>query len=39
VTVALVNEAVLHDHALVARVLDAPELAASLREWAEGEAA
>jgi MOSC domain-containing protein YiiM len=34
VTIALVTEAVLHDHALSARILEAPELAVSLREWA-----
>jgi MOSC domain-containing protein YiiM len=39
VTIALVNDAVLHDRALVPRILDAPQLAASLRKWAEEEAA
>jgi len=39
VTIALVNAAVLHDRALLARILDAPELAESLREWAAEEAA
>jgi MOSC domain-containing protein YiiM len=34
VTIALVTEAVLHDHALSARILEAPELAVSLRDWA-----
>jgi MOSC domain-containing protein YiiM len=31
VTIALVNEAVLHDHALLPRMLEAPQLAAGLR--------
>ena len=39
VTIALVNAAVLHDRALLARILDAPELAANLRDWAAEEAA
>ena len=39
VTIALVNEAVLHDEALRGRMLDAPELASNLRDWASGRAA
>jgi MOSC domain-containing protein YiiM len=33
VTVALVADAVLHDHALAAQALAAPELAVGLRDW------
>jgi MOSC domain-containing protein YiiM len=39
VTIALVFEAVLHDGALRGRVLDAPELAGDLRDWAAKRAA
>jgi len=34
VTIALVNEALLHDHSLAARILAAPQLHARAREWA-----
>jgi MOSC domain-containing protein YiiM len=34
VTVAMVNDALLHDHALAARIVAAPELHARIREWA-----
>ena len=34
VTVALVNEAKLHDHALAARIVAAPALHSRMREWA-----
>jgi|SRR5947209_3737941 len=39
VTIATVNEAVLHDDALLPGLLDAPELAAGLRDWADRGAA
>jgi MOSC domain-containing protein YiiM len=39
VTIALVYEAVLHDEDLLPRLLDAPELAADLRDWAAERAA
>jgi MOSC domain-containing protein YiiM len=38
VTVAVVNEALLFDHALAPGLLAAPALAADLREWAAGQA-
>jgi MOSC domain-containing protein YiiM len=39
VTIALVYEAILHDEALLGRILDAPALAADLRDWAGSRAA
>ena len=39
VTIALVYEATFHDDTLLPRILDAPELAADLRDWAVKEAA
>jgi MOSC domain-containing protein YiiM len=38
-TVALIADAYLHDHALAARMLEAPQLAADWREWAQERAA
>jgi MOSC domain-containing protein YiiM len=39
VTIAVVSEALLHDDALLPRLLDAPELAADLRDWVAERAA
>jgi MOSC domain-containing protein YiiM len=39
VTIALVNEALLHDHSLAARILQAPQLHARARAWALEQAA
>jgi len=39
VTIADANDAILLDHALAPRLLDAPQAAVKLLEWARGEAA
>ncbi len=39
VTVAFVAQAILHDHSLVPQLLDAPQLAARVLDWARAQAA